>query len=307
MGQGMFLQATSFNSNIRDWDVMRVKDMDYMFYHAESFRHSLCGPAWVLSKASNNLMFDGSEGKITQQYCSQERDLVQRQPANSLTCSKCGKFKKSGRASCCAPGGAWFKDCGAAGNTKVNYKWTDGANACKPKKPAAVTPATSSTCAVCGSVKKSRKKSCCGRGGSWYKNCGTSGNKKSKKFDHTWFEGIQACKSKWASKSAAASFQEMNAAEKYLFKFANNTAKPSHEITTADKVTTSAAPTEVDTTAAAPAKVDTTFAATVKKTPLPTTDWIENDEVFEGFGVSGSVSVFMSHLLAMFSIFIILW
>merc|ERR1711981_224993 len=237
--QGMFLQATSFNSNIRDWDVMRVKDMDYMFYHAEAFRHSLCGPAWVLSKASNNLMFDGSDGKITQQYCSQERDLVQRQPANSLTCSKCGKFKKSGRASCCAPGGSWFKDCG------------------------------------------------------------TSGNKKSKKFDHTWFEGIQARKSKWASKSAfaAASFAAMNAAEKYVFNFANNTAKPSHEITTT---------TEVATTAAAPAKVATTFAATAKKTPLPTTDWIENDEVFEAFGVSGSASVFMSHLLAMFSIFIIL-
>ena len=93
----------------------------------------------------------------------------------------------------------------------------------------------------------------------------------------------------------------MNAAEKYVFNFANNTAKPSHEITTADKVTTSAAPAKVATTAA---EVATTFAA--KKTPLPTTDWIENEEVFEAFGVSGSVSVSMSHFLAMFSIFIIL-
>jgi len=285
--QGMFLQATSFNSDIRNWDVMRVKDMDYMFYHAESFRHALCGPAWVLSKASNNLMFDGSEGKITASYCSQERDLVQRQPADSLTCSKCGKFKKSGRASCCAPGGAWFKDCGAAGNTKVNYKWTDGANACKPTKPAAATTAASSSrCAVCGSVKKSRKKSCCGRGGSWYKNCGTSDNKKSKKFDHTWFEGIQVCKS-----AVAKSFASMNAAEKFLFKYSNNTVY--EQVTEAPAATTDA-------------EAATTFAATVKKTPLPTTDWIENDEVFEGFGVSGSVSVFMSHLLAMFSIFIIL-
>merc|ERR1711907_873784 len=112
----------------------------------------------VLSKASNNLMFDGSEGRITQQYCSQERDLVQRQPANALTCPKCGKFKKSG------------------------------------------------------------KKSCCGRGGSWYKNCGTSDNKKSKKFDHTWFEGIQVCKS-----AVAKSFASMNAAEKFLFKYSNIT------------------------------------------------------------------------------------
>merc|ERR1711907_524176 len=285
--ESMFLQASSFNQDIRNWDVMRVKDMDYMFYHAESLRHSLCGPAWVLSKASNNLMFDGSEGRITQQYCSQERDLVQRQPANALTCPKCGKFKKSGRPSCCAPGGAWFKDCGAAGNTKVNYKWTDGANACKPTKPAAATTAaSSSTCAVCGSVKKSRKKSCCGRGGSWYKNCGTSDNKKSKKFDHTWFEGIQVCKS-----AVAKSFASMNAAEKFLFKYSNNTIY--EQVTEAPAATTDA-------------EAATTFAATVKKTPLPTTDWIENEEVFEGFGVSGAVSVFMSHLLAMFSVFIIL-
>merc|ERR1712032_1719955 len=47
-----------------------------------------------------------------------------------------------------------------------------------------------------------------------------------------------------------------------------------------------------------------TFAA--KKTPLPTTEWIENDEFYEGFGVSGSVSFVMSHLCAMFSIFVIL-
>jgi len=34
--------------------------------------------------------------------------------------------------------------------------------------------------------------SCCGRGGSWFKNCGRAGNTK---FQHTWYEGIQACKS----------------------------------------------------------------------------------------------------------------
>merc|ERR1711934_1085350 len=232
------------------------------------------------------------------------RELVRRpastSPANANGCPKCGKFGKSGRVSCCAPGGAWYKKCGSAKNKNVQYKGSQGTDACK-KKPARTTTAAISACAVCGSVKKSRKKSCCGRGGSWYRNCGTSGNKKSKKFDHTWFEGIQACKSKSASKSAAASYQEMNAAEKYVFNFANNTAKPSHEITTADKVTTSAAPAKVATTAA---EVATTFAA--KKTPLPTTDWIENEEVFEAFGVSGSVSVSMSHFLAMFSIFIIL-
>merc|ERR1712087_206325 len=104
-------------------------------------------------------MFDGSDGRVATQYCSQ-RELVNRQPADSTACPKCGQFKKSGRASCCAPGGAWFKNCGAAGNNKVAHKWTEGANACKPTKPAAATTAASSTCAVCGSVKKSRKKSC---------------------------------------------------------------------------------------------------------------------------------------------------
>ena len=35
------------------------------------------------------------------------------------------------------------------------------------------------------------KHSCCGRGGSWFENCGSRGNTK---LAHTWYEGIQACK-----------------------------------------------------------------------------------------------------------------
>jgi len=268
----------------------------------------------VMTKASDNLMFDGSDGRLSTSFCNAgERELVNRVPADTTTCPKCGKFKKSGRASCCAPGGTWFKNCGSAGNNKVAYKWTDGANACKPKvQPAATTKAASSnTCAVCGSVKKSRKKSCCGRGGSWFRNCGSAGNKK---FGHTWFEGIQVCKNQWSKRSAAASYQLMNAAEKYLFNFANNTAKPKHTntppepTTTTEKLTTAPATTKVATTAAPITTTTTTRIATfaAKKTPLPTTEWIENDQFYEGFGVSGSVSFFMSHLYAMFTIFIIL-
>ena len=40
---------------------------------------------------------------------------------------------------------------------------------------------------------KSGKMSCCGRGGSWFRNCGGSGNTK---LAHTWSEGTQACKSR---------------------------------------------------------------------------------------------------------------
>ena len=57
------------------------------------------------------------------------------------------------------------------------------------------TPTGSGTCSKCGTFKKSGKRSCCANGGSWAKNCGDDGDSK---FDHTWIEGIVACKSKFA-------------------------------------------------------------------------------------------------------------
>ena len=48
-------------------------------------------------------------------------------------------------------------------------------------------------CPKCGIVKKSGKLSCCARGGAWFKNCGNDGDRE---FDHTWVEGIEACKSR---------------------------------------------------------------------------------------------------------------
>ena len=41
---------------------------------------------------------------------------------------------------------------------------------------------------ICG-VTQSGKPSCCGRGGSWFENCGNQG----RGYDHTWFEGLQQC------------------------------------------------------------------------------------------------------------------
>ena len=46
-------------------------------------------------------------------------------------------------------------------------------------------------CVECGTSKKSGKRSCCARGGAWFRNCGDVGDRR---FDHTWVEGIQACK-----------------------------------------------------------------------------------------------------------------
>ena len=52
-------------------------------------------------------------------------------------------------------------------------------------------------CPRCGTTEKSGKMSCCGRGGSWFRNCGGGGNTK---LHHTWSEGIQVCKTRSQSK-----------------------------------------------------------------------------------------------------------
>ena len=57
-------------------------------------------------------------------------------------------------------------------------------------------PTDSGTCPKCGTIKKSGKRSCCARGGTWFKKCGDEGDTT---FDHTWTEGIEACKSKFSS------------------------------------------------------------------------------------------------------------
>ena len=49
----------------------------------------------------------------------------------------------------------------------------------------------SSLCFTCGIIKKFGKYSCCARGGTWFKKCGDEGDTT---IDHTWTEGIQACK-----------------------------------------------------------------------------------------------------------------
>ena len=63
---------------------------------------------------------------------------------------------------------------------------------------AVMTTIASSVCPKCGTIKKSGKLSCCGHGGSWFKNCGAPGTTK---LHHAWYEGIQACKARVQSKS----------------------------------------------------------------------------------------------------------
>ena len=138
--------------------------MDKMFSRAASFRHKLCGPAWVQSTASKTDMFLGSFGSLSRTVCTSakhtlatmqtthryvsrrpnpERELITRSSistpftspriADTLACPKCDTFEKSGRVSCCAPGGAWYNSCGGAGNKNVKHRWFEGLDACKRK------------------------------------------------------------------------------------------------------------------------------------------------------------------------------
>ena len=75
----------------------------------------------------------------------------------------------------------------------------------------AVTMTFSSTCSKCGIIKKSGKLSCCGRGGSWFGNCGSAGNTK---LDHTWYEGLQACKAQRQSETVIS--QQLNEAQQQV-------------------------------------------------------------------------------------------
>ena len=140
----------------------------------------------------------------------------------SSVCPKCGTMEKSGKNSCCGRGGSWFRNCGSAGNMQLRHTWYEGIRVCKTRAQSkrasgrqsnaaqrlhssngvdtgkSKTVATATTvrplCRKCGTVAKSGKISCCGRGGSWFRNCGSTGNSK---LSHRWSDGVASCKRKF--------------------------------------------------------------------------------------------------------------
>ena len=58
----------------------------------------------------------------------------------SSTCPKCVTTKKSGKLSCCARGGAWYKNCGDAGDSNFDHTWGEGIQACKGVTESMKTP-----------------------------------------------------------------------------------------------------------------------------------------------------------------------
>ena len=70
---------------------------------------------------------------------------------------------------------------------------------------ATTTVAPTTLCPTCATL-KSGKRSCCAGGGAWFGTCGDDGDDDS---DHTWFEGIQACKDSASSLSSEVQSQFM--------------------------------------------------------------------------------------------------
>ena len=76
---------------------------------------------------------------------------------------------------------------------------------------------TTTTCPKCGTIEKSGKASWCGRGGSWFKNCGSSGNKKQR---HTLREGILAYKTR--SQLEVVRLRQRNVAQQLNYSYIAN-------------------------------------------------------------------------------------
>ena len=158
----MFREAKKFDCDLSEWDVSSVTEMVDMFLNAASFNQRLCGMAWLRSRASKQGIFEGSSGSISESACTStlspvsnqasqqlsrdarpDRELIVRMATSTsastpliisnleMVCSRCGAFRKSGRASCCAPGGAWFRKCGGPGSSNVDHSWSEGAKTCE--------------------------------------------------------------------------------------------------------------------------------------------------------------------------------
>ena len=76
--------------------------------------------------------------------------------------------------------------CRVSDATLFPFMFADGL-----KMTSAFVP-SSEVCPQCGTNKKTGKRTCCARGGSWFNNCGDVGDST---FKHTWGEGVRACQS----------------------------------------------------------------------------------------------------------------
>ena len=147
----MFLNAESFQHELCGSWVRSQAKQPLMFDGSHgSISRTACTPAptvfvdtrAAVAFAPTQDTMQNTHGHVSRRPIT-ERELISRTSistpstnptiANTMTCPKCGTFEKSGRVSCCAPGGTWFKKCGGAGNRNVDHRWFEGLETCKRK------------------------------------------------------------------------------------------------------------------------------------------------------------------------------
>ena len=93
--------------------------------------------AWVFEWNISSLFGGGIGGNVSCVYshiCTETPATMSPSVGGSSDkCSKCGTIKKSGTRSCCARDGAWFKNCGDAGDKNFGHTWLEGIQTCKSK------------------------------------------------------------------------------------------------------------------------------------------------------------------------------
>ena len=77
-------------------------------------------------------MVCANDGNPNEAYCSYEVGDTACAYCKPV-CSKCGTITKTGKPSCCARGGDWFKNCGSDGDPNFDHTWNEGVQACKRK------------------------------------------------------------------------------------------------------------------------------------------------------------------------------
>ena len=98
----------------------------------------------------------------------------------------------------------------------------------------------SSSCSKCGLIKKSGRISCCGHGGSWFGNCGGADDFN---IDHTWLEGLQACKARSHLKTVMDQQRNGDQQEMNLYSSGTDNASSQEVITAAKPLAFASAPT----------------------------------------------------------------
>ena len=156
---GMFFEATSFNQKLCGANWINSKaSMESMFKGSSGrLSQEVCALPPTTTRAWRQYQYlpptttgdwrqyqyspppyqNGLHQPISERYLIVRKSFTTSistlKIASTMTCSKCGTFDKSGRVSCCAPGGAWFKNCGGLGSKNVDHRWSEGVAACERK------------------------------------------------------------------------------------------------------------------------------------------------------------------------------